>query len=68
MTLHDPNMAMLFSEHVVLMNEGAVVSAGKPQAVITEEGLKTVYGIDVRVISWNGFRIVCPEGGGHVQL
>jgi len=63
MTLHDPNLAMLYSEHVVLMNMGEVVSAGKPQAVITEEGLRTVYGIDVRVISWNGFRIVYPDGG-----
>jgi iron complex transport system ATP-binding protein len=63
MTLHDPNLAMLFSDRVVLMDEGAVVSAGTPQAVITEEALKAVYGIDVRVINWNGFRIVCPEGG-----
>jgi hypothetical protein len=30
--------------------------------VITEESLKHVYGIDVRVISWDGFRIVHPEG------
>ena len=63
MTLHDPNLAMLFSDRVVLMNGGTVVSAGAPQAVITEEALKQVYGIDVRVISWNGFRIVYPEGG-----
>ncbi len=63
MTLHDPNLAMLFSDRVGLMNGGVVVSEGKPQAVITEDSLKQVYGIDVRVISWNGFRIVYPEGG-----
>ena len=63
MTLHDPNLAMLYSDRVVLMNRGAVVSEGKPQAVITEEALRQVYGIDVRVISWNGFRIVYPGDG-----
>ena len=63
MTLHDPNLAMLFSDRVALMDMGAVVSEGTPQAVITEEGLKAVYRIDVRVIAWNGFRIVYPEGG-----
>ena len=62
MTLHDPNLAIQFSDHVVLMASGSVVSAGSPETVITEEGLKRVYGIDVRVISWNGFRIVHPEG------
>ena len=60
MTLHDPNLAMLYSDRVVLMIHGAVVSEGKPQAVITEEALMQVYGIEVRVINWNGFRIVYP--------
>ncbi len=62
MTLHDPNLALQFSDHVVLMNGGGIVSAGSPETVITEESLKQVYGIDVRVISWNGFRIVHPKG------
>ncbi len=62
MTLHDPNLAIQFSDRVVLMASGSVVSAGSPETVITEESLKHVYGIDVRVISWNGFRIVHPEG------
>jgi iron complex transport system ATP-binding protein len=62
MTLHDPNLAIQFSDRVVLMASGSVVLAGSPETVITEESLKHVYGIDVRVISWNGFRIVHPEG------
>jgi len=62
MTLHDPNLAIQFSDHVVLMNGGGIVSAGSPATVITEESLKHVYGIDVRVITWNGFRIVHPKG------
>ena len=63
MTLHDPNLAIQFSDRVVLMASGGVASAGSPETVITEESLKQVYGIDVRVITWNGFRIVHPEGG-----
>ena len=63
MTLHDPNLAIQFSDRVVLMASGGVASAGSPETVITEDSLKQVYGIDVRVISWNGFRIAYPEGG-----
>jgi len=63
MTLHDPNLALLFSDRVVLMNEGAIVAGGCPETVITEENLKAVYGIDVRVVSWNGFQMVYPGGG-----
>lgn len=61
MTLHDPNLSMLFSEKVILLNEGKVVSNGSPQEVITEENLKKVYKIDVSIINWNGKKIVYPR-------
>ena len=61
MTLHDPNLAMLFSDEVVLMNEGRIVSTGNPEAVITEQNLREVYRIDVHVTNLNGYRIVYPE-------
>lgn len=61
MTLHDPNLAMLFSEKVVMLNDGYVVSNGSPQEVITEDNLKSVYKIDVSVINWNGTKIIHPR-------
>ncbi len=61
MTLHDPNLAMLFSEKVVMLNDGHVVSNGSPQEVITEDNLKSVYKIDVSVINWNETKIIYPR-------
>ncbi|MFZ6017821.1 MAG: ABC transporter ATP-binding protein [Nitrospirota bacterium] len=61
MTLHDPNLAMLFSDKVVMINDGHVVSKGTPQIVITEDNLKKIYGIDVTVINWNGTKIIHPR-------
>lgn len=61
MTLHDPNLAMIFSDKVVMINDGHVVSNGLPQEVITKENLKSVYGIDVSVVNWNGTKIIYPK-------
>ncbi|MBU1207473.1 MAG: ABC transporter ATP-binding protein [Proteobacteria bacterium] len=63
MTLHDPNLAMLFSDKVVMLNSGSVVSSGAPQAVITEENLKRVYGIEVSLIPYNGTKVIYPRIG-----
>jgi iron complex transport system ATP-binding protein len=61
MTLHDPNLAMLFSDNVVVLNGGSVICTGSPDEVITEDTMKKVYGIDVSLIPWNGTRVVYPR-------
>lgn len=60
-TLHDPNLAMLFSDRVVIINNGHIISEGTPQDVITEDNLKRVYRIDVSVINYNGARVIYPR-------
>jgi iron complex transport system ATP-binding protein len=61
MTLHDPNLAMLFSDSAILLDAGQLVASGSPQTVITEENLKKVYGIDVTIHKWNGTRFISPR-------
>lgn len=61
MTLHDPNLAMLFSDKVIVLNGGSVVCTGSPNVVITEDTLKKVYGIDVSLIPWNGTCVIYPR-------
>ena len=61
MTIHDPNLAMLFSDSVVLVNEGSVVSQGGAHDVISEANLGAVYGIEVEIVSVNGTRVVTPK-------
>lgn len=61
MTLHDPNLALLFSHQVVLINEGHLIASGKPQQVVTAEHLQAMYGIPVTVVRNNGTGFICPQ-------
>jgi iron complex transport system ATP-binding protein len=60
-TLHDPNMAILFSDKVVMMDKGRLIGEGRADEVITEERIKKVYGLDVALISYNGVKMLCPK-------
>ncbi len=61
MTLHDPNLAMLFSDEAVMLSKGSVFCSGIPQKVITEKTLKEIYGMEVDVIQWNGMNFIYPR-------
>ncbi len=51
---HDVNLAARFADRLVLMRDGAVVAAGKPSQVVTEEVMKETYGLDVELIPVDG--------------
>lgn len=61
MTLHDPNLALQFADHVVMMGQGLVPAQGSPAEVLTAERIKDLYGLDVSVIHHNGVPIIHPE-------
>lgn len=48
-TVHDLNLAARFADHVVVLHDGAVHSAGPPTEVITSAMLRDVYRVDGRV-------------------
>jgi iron complex transport system ATP-binding protein len=50
MVLHDLNLAARYADHLVAMREGRVVAEGTPREVVTEEVVRTVFGLDNRVI------------------
>jgi len=60
-TLHDPNMALLFGDEVVVLNGGSVQTHGAPHTVITEELLASVYGVSVAILSNNGTKVITPR-------
>lgn len=60
MTLHDPNLAGLFSDKVVVINSGTKIAEGNPTEIITEELIKNVYNLNVIKTSINGQNIICP--------
>ncbi len=46
---HDLNMAARYCEEAVLLHEGRIYAAGTLEAVLTEENLAAVYGVEVVV-------------------
>jgi len=61
MTLHDPNLALLFADHVIVLTAGKVLASGPPEQVITEATLAAVYGVEVVMLGHNGTRVVSPK-------
>jgi iron complex transport system ATP-binding protein len=51
MATHFPNHALLTSTNVLLMRDGGFMAEGSPEEVITGSHLKTLYGVDVEVVS-----------------
>lgn len=55
--LHDINFASVYSDHIVCMQNGRVVEAGPPEAIITAEVLSAIYEVPVRIEHVGGRRI-----------
>ncbi len=64
MVLHDLNLAARYADHLVAMREGRVVREGPPADVITEDGVRDVFGMDSRVVPdpVTGTPMVVPVG------
>jgi iron complex transport system ATP-binding protein len=51
MVLHDISLAARYSDHIIAMKDGAIVSQGSPSEVITPECLLEVFGLDAHVVA-----------------
>lgn len=60
MISHDLNIAAKYSDKLIMMYEGTICATGSPGEVLTEERLKTVYGVNSRIIF--------DEGRPHIIL
>ena len=58
LTTHDPNAASAVADHVVLLRDGQVVTAGPVEAALTGEHLSETYGLPVEVVTVRGRPIV----------
>ncbi|WP_291046257.1 ABC transporter ATP-binding protein [Herbiconiux sp.] len=67
MVLHDLNLAARYADHLVALAGGRVHAAGDPTAVLTEEVVRTVFGLDSRVIPdpVSGKPLMLPIGRHH---
>ncbi|HCT13870.1 MAG TPA: cobalamin/Fe(3+)-siderophore ABC transporter ATP-binding protein, partial [Corynebacterium nuruki] len=50
MVLHDLNLAIQYSDNLIVMHSGELVATGTPAEVITEDLLKQVFDLDAVVV------------------
>jgi iron complex transport system ATP-binding protein len=48
-TMHDLNLASLYFDRLVLLNDGCIVTEGTPREVLSKESVRSVFGADVLV-------------------
>lgn len=68
MVLHDLNLAIRYSDQIIVMSQGKIVEAGRPQDVISEKLLLDVFGLEARVIEdpVSDRPLIVPVGTRHV--
>jgi iron complex transport system ATP-binding protein len=68
MVLHDLNLAVRYSDQLIVMKQGKVVQSGKPEDVISEELLLEVFGLEASVIEdpVSDRPLIVPIGTRHV--
>lgn len=54
MTMHDINLASLYSDTIILLKDGYVFVTGTPAEVLTVESIKAVYHIDTQITLVDG--------------
>ena len=70
MVLHDLNLAARYSDHLVVMRDGAVLAQGAPRDIVTAELMREAFGLRAQVIEdpVGGRPLIIPIGRTHVQL
>jgi len=51
MVLHDLNLAARYADHLVAMADGRLHVAGPPEAVLTEDNVRQVFGLQSRIVT-----------------
>ena len=68
MVLHDLNLAARYADHLITLAGGRMRAAGRPEEVLTEATVRTVFGLDNQIITdpTSGKPLVLPLGRHHV--
>ena len=56
--MHDLNAILRSCDKCILLKDGTIFSYGETKSVLTEENIKTVYGIDVQIIVHQGKSVI----------
>ena len=50
-TTHHPEQSYMYSDRILAIQNGRILTEGMPKAVLTEETIRALYGVDVQVVS-----------------
>ncbi|MFI8973779.1 ABC transporter ATP-binding protein [Nocardia asteroides] len=69
MVLHDLNLAIRYSDELVVMSAGRIVAQGKPADIVSAELLAEVFGLEATVLTdpVSGRPMIVPIGTRHVR-
>jgi iron complex transport system ATP-binding protein len=69
LSTHDPDHAFSIGNRVALLDDGRLIAHGRPEAVLTPERLRAVYGVSVAVERLSRGQTVCaPDYGSPHAL
>ena len=60
LSCHDPQLALLYADRVVALHQGLVLADGRPEAVLNEALLHTLYQVPVRMTSTEHGTLLSP--------
>lgn len=69
LSTHNPQHALSYADAILALHAGTVLAAGTPQEVLTEGMLRTLYGVEVRLVETPHGAAVLPlpdDGGGVI--
>jgi len=68
MVLHELNLACRYADHLIVMRDGAIVAAGVPGEILTEQVVEDVFGMRCRVVPdpVSATPMIVPIGRHHV--
>ncbi|MEC3956001.1 ABC transporter ATP-binding protein [Nocardia sp. CDC153] len=69
MVLHDLNLAIRYSDRLIVMNSGRIVAQGRPGDIIEPDLLREVFGLRAQVLEdpVSGRPMIVPIGTRHVR-
>ncbi|MFI6865355.1 ABC transporter ATP-binding protein [Nocardia sp. NPDC050406] len=69
MVLHDLNLAIRYSDHLIVMRAGRIVAQGRPADIVSAELLLEVFGLQASVLEdpVSGRPMIVPIGTRHVR-
>ena len=50
-TTHHPEQSYMYSDRILAIQKGRVLVEGAPKEVLTEDTIRALYGVDVRIVS-----------------